>query len=64
MKQLTKDFRLHLFNENINLSAIHNRGEPNPFPVGRMALERIAAGKEVSDKLCDKLETYLINFKK
>ena len=63
MNNLTKSLRLHLFTEKISLSAIHNRGAPNPFPIGRLALERIAAGREVSDKLRDKLEKYLNEFK-
>jgi len=60
---LKSKLRLHLFTEDISLSAIHNRGAPNPFPIGRLALERIAAGREVSDKLRDKLEKYLNEFK-
>ncbi len=64
MKPLTKRLRLHLHDQNISLSAIHNRGAPNVFPIGRLALERIAAGREVSDKLKDKLEKYLDNYKK
>ena len=63
MNDLTKRLRLHLFTENISLSAIHNRNAPNPFPIGRLALERIVAGREVSDKLRDKLEKYLNEFK-
>jgi phosphotransferase system IIB component len=63
MMELTKRLRLHLHDQNISLSAIHNRGAPNPFPIGRLALERIVSGREVSDKLKDKLEKYLDKFK-
>jgi len=62
MQDLTKRLRLHLHDQNISLSAIHNRNALNPFPIGRLALERIAAGREVSDKLKDKLNDYLKDF--
>ena len=60
---LTKRLRLHLFTEKISLSAIHNNNALNVFPIGRASLESIAAGREVSDKLRDKLEKYLNEFK-
>jgi hypothetical protein len=58
-KALKKKLWDHLQKYNITFQDIRKN---NHFPVGRECLEKISAGKIVSDKLSDKLFEYLEDF--
>tara|TARA_R110000765_G_scaffold5492_4_gene17230 strand:+ start:2199 stop:2402 length:204 start_codon:yes stop_codon:yes gene_type:complete len=58
-KVLKKKLWDHLQKYDITFQDIRKK---NHFPVGRECLEKISAGKKVSDKLSDKLFEYLETF--